>query len=176
MRRASVGDLGPLFDGHAPMRVRGMAFREPWASAVIRPVPAGATAPYPKNIDNRSVGPGSMVAGLLVIRTSREYDPEGERWLRETYGYPWTEKDRLAPGLLVGVARVDRAIFSGAHPWYFGPAYRGKSNVGWALENLAVLDDPIPYTPRCGLGLFALPDDLAERVRAIYHAGMEDRR
>lgn len=154
-----------------PMRVRGLAFQEPWASAIVRAVPVGATAPYPKDIDNRSVGPGSMVGGLLAIRTTKTVDLAGLRWLRETYNYPWAECDLFAPSLIVGVARVDAAVFSGERPWYFGQVHNGKSNVGWVLRDLAVIDPPIAFTPKCGLGLWTVPDELAETLRGHYERG-----
>ena len=166
------------------LRLRGLTFWEPWASAIVRPVPEGATAPHPKRIDNRSHAPGKLLGGLLVIRTGKTVDPDGLHWINSTYDYGWSRSDLLAPGLLVGVARVlgvitpesERARSRGSalgHPWYFGPHYGGKPNFGWTFIDVVTFNDPIAFTPKCGLGQWPLPEEIEKEVRKRWREGMK---
>jgi len=167
-----MGDQPALF-ASADFDVRAMSFREPWASAILRPVPVGATAPGPKRIDNRSRAPGERMGKWIAIRTTDTFDHEGLDWINRTYGYGWTRADKAPAGVILGVARVVGMVTEGSHPWFFGRIHRDKLNVGWMLGDVVAFEAPVPFVPRFGLGLQPLPADVQAKVRPLWLAALE---
>lgn len=138
-----------LFGGDAPsaesLDVRGFTFWRTWAEAVAWDVPAGATAPCRKDVDNRP--PRSQLASRvgrhIAIHTGRTVDKRGLAWLNERFGYRWSEADLAPPGVILGVARVLGVAADLSSPWHFGETYQGKPNVGWSLGDVVVFDPPV---------------------------------
>lgn len=153
----------------APAVTHAVTLSGPWPDAILRPVPPGARAPGPKDVENRSRRPPAARLGSWVaVHSSRKVDRAGLEWLRNTFGYPWGAADLSPPGLILGVVRLLDApplvAESPGDPWYFGPRRGGKPNVGWRLgEALAVA--PLPW--RKGfLGCWPLPGDVRDALDA----------
>lgn len=65
----------------------------------------------------------------------------------------WITPGIVATARLKGVASMFRGAQDGR--WYFGP-------VGWVLEDVRPLDEPIPC--RGAQGLWTVPDEIARRL------------
>jgi len=159
------------FDGlpAEPFDARGLTFWRPWAEAIFRPVPPGATAPHPKDVDNRPRPPGFMRGKRIAVHTAQRIHHEGLDWLRRTFGYPWTVADLAHPGVILGTVRVAGTVTEGARAWFFGPEWNGKENVGWLLDDVRPFATPIPFTPSFARGFWRLPPDVLARVEMQYH-------
>lgn len=175
-----------------------MTFLRPWAEAIVRPVPEGATAPCAKRIENRSwTPPFSLWSRWVALHTGKGTDAQGLAWMRETYRYPWTMADAAPAGQIIGLMRVSGWIertlagvwkrpFLGTQtelteppPWWFGPVRDGKPNYGWVIEDvLAFEQDPVPVA-RGMLGIWRLDAEafagVSARVEAL-RPGTEVRR
>lgn len=158
-------------------RVRGFTFHRPWGEAAMRPVPKGARAPSPKNIDNRPNAPNVAARdNWIAIHTGQKVDAEGLKRLREDYDYPWTRDDLSPAGMILGVVKVEGYVFGdkvyrlqdgavreapvegGPNPWYFGPEYKGKPNWGWLFGDVTVFPKAV-WCPTGMMGLWHLPED-----------------
>lgn len=158
------------------LKVRGLAFWRPWGEAIVRPVPAGATAPSPKRIDNRGRPMPYSLNGLvfphtwLAIYAAKAIDRAGIAWVNRNYGYGWTADDLEQPGTVLGVAQAVGYLSDGDAPWYFGPFVGGRRNYGWMLDNVIALPKPVPAKPAFARGLFLLPEPaqsaVVEAIRA----------
>lgn len=149
--------------------VRGFTFWHPWAEAIVRPPPPGATAPGPKRIDNRPPRSalGARVGRHIALHTGQTLHREGLAWLRETFGYDWTAADMAPSGSILGVARVVGRVPPG-YPWHFGASYQGKPNEGWWLDEVVTFAEPVRGpggAPIPGaLGCWKLSDDVRRAV------------
>ncbi len=164
-----IGDLLVPLDCDKDLRV--MTFRRPWAEAIVRPPPSGATAPHAKRVDNRPRPPPTAQIGRRVaLHVGRGIDHRGLRWLNETFGYGWREEHLAEPGRIPGVVRLVGVLSPDeADPWYFGRKFNGKPNYGWRLGALRVLPGEHDYGDG-QLGLWRLKPDVHDRLLAEIEA------
>lgn len=150
-----------------PLNIVGFTFWRPWGDAIVRAVPPGATAPHPKRIDNRpNRPPANRIGRHIAIHTGQTTSQWGLDWLRDVYGYTWTNDDCSPSGRIIGVARVVGVIEHGDVPWYFGPVFERKKNYGWILDDVRAIE---PVTGIKGkLGCWALDADVLSMVRERY--------
>jgi len=157
--------------GPERLDLRGVTFWRPWAEAIVRPVPAGASAPHPKRVDNRPPRSalGSRVGRHIALHAGLKVHREGIAWLNDVFGYGWSESDLAPPGAILGVARVVGVAPSADIPWHFGASYGGKANVGWLLDDVVAFERPVwgpGGSPVVGaLGCWRLPAGVDEAVR-----------
>lgn len=164
-----------------------MTFLRPWAEAIVRPVPEGATAPSPKRIENRSHPPPFVLCDRWVaLHTGKGTDAQGLAWLRETFCYPWTMADAAPAGQILGLMRISGWVeatsprgFVWEHsflahplavceapPWWLGPVRDGKPNYGWIIADVIAFEqDPVPVA-RGQLGIWRLGADALAGVQA----------
>lgn len=159
--------------------VRGFTFYRPWAEAIMRPLPVGATAPYPKRVDNRPPRSAlaSRVGKYIAIHTGRTIHADGLAWINATFGYGWTAADLAPAGVILGVARVVGIAPDPTVPWHFGATYNGKSNVGWLLDDVVTFATPVTGENGAmidgSLGCWTLPDAVLTAVRERYRAALQ---
>lgn len=171
-----------LFASAAPatddIDVRGFTFWRPWGECIVRSVPAGASAPHRKRIDNRPPRSAlaSRVGRYIAVHVGRTTHADGLAWINATFGYGWTVDNLAPPGSIIGTARVVGREAPG-DPWHFGATYQGKANEGWALDDVTAFAEPILGAGGAmidgALGCWALPDDVRERVVGAWRSVRE---
>lgn len=137
--------------------MRALTLWRPWSDAIVR---------GPKRVENRTwCPPPGFLGELIAIHAGKKYG-FGSWDMPEGYEAP---ADRESPTGIVGVARVagyldlregrrsetaafarlaGRVHFLDTDPWWLGP-------VGWYLEDVVALPEPIPHAG--SLGLWRVP-------------------
>lgn len=128
--------------------MKALTLRQPWAWAV--------TAGH-KRIENRTwpptLGPGEVFAihAGAAVPAAADVDTVRER-LRGRAAVP----DEFVRGAIVAVARVSGTVTASSDPWFTGP-------IGWVLEDVVPLVEPIPC--RGLLGLWPVAPELGRDIR-----------
>ena len=144
-------------------RMRGLSVMQPWASAI---------AYGKKTVENRTWGAPEWITGqAIAVHASRgvDWDATAAAWIAAGLTpYDGTAKHKawtasLTLGAVVAVARVTGSCV----PWKCGGecspwAVKGQDH--WQLADVRPLADPVPC--RGMLGLWRLPDDVEQAVRA----------
>lgn len=125
--------------------MRVLTVRHPWAWMIFR---------IGKDVENRAWS--TPYRGPIAIHVSKTMDPAGERWGRNIGPLP--DLDALPPGHIVGVVDLVDIVRDSTSAW----AIAGSRH--WIISNPRVLREPIAWRGRTQL--LALPDDVAELVRA----------
>jgi hypothetical protein len=122
----------------------------------------GAPGVPRKDVENRTWSPEPLVkpGEWIAVHSGMRYDEDASAFAYRI-GVPldFYTQGRLVAGAIVGVARYDGCVKESTSPWFVGP-------LGWLLGGVVALPDPIPC--RGGQGLWRVPADVAERVRAGY--------
>lgn len=132
--------------------MKAISILQPWASALLGP----------KDIENRSWYLPLQYLGVpLALHASKRQDI-GEmlafarvmvRAIPESVS-EYTQMD-YPYGAIIGVIAFSHCVEASDSPWFFGP-------VGWVKASVTPID-PIPC--RGALGLWAVPEDIAEEIR-----------
>ncbi|HUX08330.1 MAG TPA: hypothetical protein VMX35_13575 [Acidobacteriota bacterium] len=125
--------------------MRALTVKQPWAWAILH---AG------KRIENRSRKPPEWAIGTVIaLHAGQSLDESGVVWLRRRgFAVP----DDLPRGVIAGSMRITGVIEKPIDDiWWQGP-------VGWSLDNVTPLPEPIPCSGQ--LGLWSVPDELAKLI------------
>ncbi len=145
--------------------MRALTLWRPWSDAIVR---------GPKRVENRPwMPPAKMLGKLFAVHAGKTYN-RGDWEMPEGYEPPDV---RQSPTGIVGVVRLagyldmrngrrrsetaaferlaSKVHFLDKDPWWAGP-------VGWFLEDVVAIE-PVPC--RGAMGLWRVPDDVAELVR-----------
>lgn len=145
--------------------IYGLTIAQPWPWAFS----------LGKRVENRSWAPPRSMLGQKIAlhggrrKSPRTYDFQKGAEAVVRIGKPAPVRYMDVPQVegvfavarLARVVRVDSELPDGDCRWFFGP-------FGWVLEDYVRLPEPVPC--KGALGLWALPDDVLERVRAGYLA------
>lgn len=140
-----AGSLEELGIAVEQTKIRGLTLQRPWEYAIFN---------LGKDVENRTWRPPvSMIGQYLAIHAGQTYDKAGARWIEQKFGLVIPETQG---GVIVGVVKLADVVTESTSPWFVGP-------FGWVLaEKVAI--EPVPCSGK--LGLWALPDDVLEQVRA----------
>ena len=141
--------------------MKALSLKQPWLYAITC---------MDKRIENRTWKPPQQVIGQrIALHASKKDDPLGYSAIAKIAGI---EIDGDLPrGAIVGTVRVvgwlnDDGLGDVPTPclghlvdddWFFGP-------IGWILDDVQLLDEPIPA--RGSLGLWDVPEELLPKLRA----------
>ena len=113
-----------------------------------------------KDIENRTWKPPQRAIGTrIALHASQSIDRDGAEAVRLLSGVSrisFNEGIRYAAtGAIVATAKLEGYCTQSSSRWFSGP-------FGWMLSDVRKLEEPIP----CGgqLGLWAVPDDIAEMI------------
>lgn len=141
--------------------MKAFTIRDPWATAIA----AGW-----KDVENRSRNIVGSYRGPVAIHLSTTtYNRRDANWAREfvteAVGVPLMEKDASVRGSIIAIAE----IVSVHHDRQHGPAVTCSE---WAFDNtwhirLGNIQRVEPVRVRGQLGLWNVPDEIADSLRAI---------
>ena len=147
----------------AQIRQRGifaLTLRHPWPWAVVS---------LGKRIENRRWRPSLAVGMWYAIHggkmpvgdaLSDVADHARELALKFLHKLPSDANPKLQDAILTGIVAIAKhggCVKESADPWFDGAPY-----IGWKMDDLIVLKQPIPC--RGAQGLWRVPDDVAEQL------------
>ncbi len=130
--------------------MKALSIRQPWAWLI---------ANGHKDIENRSWG--TSFRGPVFVHAGKAFDPDVRPGVDEMNGVRLPARADLARGAIVGVATVVDCVETHRSDWFYGP-------YGFVLTNAKPL---LPVPCRGQLGLFDVPADVAEQLRALAARG-----
>lgn len=149
-------------------RMRGLTLHRPWDTAMLV---------LGKPLENRSWSPPAAVIGQrIALHSGKTWDGDGVAFItglavsngmapREVLDF--VDRARDVHSAIIGTVKISRVLRRGdlasmsdplySSPWFFG-------DCGWVREDAFLLPEPVPCK---GMqGLWTVPADVAERVRA----------
>lgn len=133
------------------MKIRGLTLIRPWGVAVDH---------LGKSIENRTWDCYLDVGDYIAIHYGKSWDKTAVGFIETATGqtHPDLTKDKVPHSAIASVARFGGNVRDSESPWFVGP-------VGWLLEDIT----PIDFVSCKGRqGLWPLPDDVLQQVRANY--------
>ena len=140
--------------------MKALSLKQPWLWAITD---------LDKRIENRTWKPNYNAIGKrIALHASKKDDPKGENAIFHISGAELPPED-VPRGAIVATAKVigwiDDAGFGDVpspclghlvdNKWFFGP-------IGWILEDVQKLDEPIPC--RGALGLWEVPEEIVKEL------------
>lgn len=142
--------------------MKALSIKQPWLWAITN---------LDKRIENRTWKPPLWIIGQrIALHASKQYDNAGRMAIKEICGTIPLAKYELSLGYIVATAKItgwvnERGFGTGLglflpstlidDKWFFGP-------IGWILEDVQLLDEPIPC--KGALRLWNVPQEIAQVI------------
>lgn len=127
--------------------MKALTIKQPWLYCITH---------LDKRVENRTWAPYSQSIGVrIALHSSARIDKNDLSTASILAGQHLRQED-MALGSIVATAVIIRVVTQHTNKWFFGP-------YGWILDDVKVLDAPIPC--RGALGFWAVPPEIAEAIQ-----------
>lgn len=134
--------------------MKALTLWQPWASLITH---------GPKRIENRTWFPRWILNQRIAIHAGKRFDRETWEDYREDFIYPYgSSVDEIPRGAILGSAIVIGCVYPDSEEASRWPAYYNPGSLGWKLDSVVALPEPIPC--RGAQGLWDVPVEIERKI------------